>query len=75
MAIPIGSMTHIVILVVILCQSLAMAVMKIDCNAIRNEVEIFRQVSPSGLSMYKDDFVKCKINQINGLTINDYFNS
>ncbi len=48
---------------------------KPECTSIQNEIDIFKNVSPAGLSIYQDRFNECKIYQINGLSINDYFNS
>ena len=44
-----------------------------DCKAIKKEIDIFRKISPSGVQIYKNDFDNCNIFQINGLSINDYF--
>ena len=44
-----------------------------DCRAIQNEVNIFKSVSPAGVSVFKRHLTTCNIHTVNGFTLNDYF--
>lgn len=45
----------------------------VDCEFIKREVNIYKTVAPSGVSIYKDKLNDCSILDINGVPLNDYF--
>ena len=66
-------MREFVLIFTLLMATHGVAGVKLDCERIRKEAVIFQQLAPSGLAIYRDQLASCQIYQINGLSLNDYF--